>query len=264
MTYHSDVIGKRFLYSLYRPSMVRMLKSMDMVVATSPNYLENSPVLKKYVAPDRLKVIPLGIVEDSYKDAIKDAENIDINEKFGLETNQYFLFIGVLRKYKGLHYLIEGAKSSNLPVVMAGASSQLELFVQQSKNVDKARFLGKVTDSQKMALIKECRAAILPSHLRSEAFGVFLIEAAMCGKPLISCEIGTGTSYVNLNGETGNVILPQDPSAISEILKKFEESEELAHKLGLKARDRYERLFSGQALGRSYSELYQNVEAKYS
>ena len=33
-----------------------------------------------------------------------------------------------------------------------------------------------------------------------------LLEGAMYGKPLISCEIGTGTSYININGETGFIL----------------------------------------------------------
>ena len=68
-----------------------------------------------------------------------------------------------------------------------------------------------------------------------------LVEAAMCGKPLISCEIGTGTSFVNVHGETGLVVEPEDPVALAQ------------------SRQRYERLFSGERLGRSYAALFEEV-----
>ena len=47
-----------------------------------------------------------------------------------------------------------------------------------------------------MCLLHLSRGFVFPSHLRSEAFGMSLVEAAMCGKPMVSCEIGTGTSFI--------------------------------------------------------------------
>jgi rhamnosyl/mannosyltransferase len=120
-------------------------------------------------------------------------------------------------------------------------------------------FAGQVTDEEKVALIKRCRAMVLPSHLRSEAFGMVLVEAAMLGRPMVSCEIGTGTSYVNLDGETGFVVPPEDPDALAEALGILLVDNSLATRLGLGARTRYERMFSGPALGRAYSDLYREV-----
>ena len=60
-------------------------------------------------------------------------------------------------------------------------------------------FAGQVTNQEKFSLIQNCVALVLPSHLRSEAYGMVLVEASMMKKPMITCEIGTGTSFVNLN-----------------------------------------------------------------
>jgi rhamnosyl/mannosyltransferase len=76
-------------------------------------------------------------------------------------------------------------------------------------------FAGQVSDAKKVALLKRCRALVLPSHLRSEAYGMVLVEAAMYGRPLISCEIGTGTSYVNAHEETGFVVEPESSTALA-------------------------------------------------
>ena len=43
----------------------------------------------------------------------------------------------------------------------------------------------------------------------------------MCGKPMISCELGTGTSYVNKAGETGLVVPPSDPARLAEAINRF-------------------------------------------
>ena len=61
-----------------------------------------------------------------------------------------------------------------------------------------------------MALLALSYAILFPSHLRSEAFGISLLEGAMFGKPLISSEIGTGTTYINIDGKTGVVVPPSD------------------------------------------------------
>lgn len=105
-------------------------------------------------------------------------------------------------------------------------------------------------------LIRRCRALILPSHLRSEAYGMVLVEAAMLGKPMVSCETGTGTSFVNSHGETGLVVPPDDPGALADAMNRLLGDLALAESIGRAARLRYERMFSGDALGREYARLF--------
>jgi rhamnosyl/mannosyltransferase len=78
----------------------------------------------------------------------------------------------------------------------------------------------------------------------------------LCGKPLVSCEIGTGTTYVNVAGETGLVVPPQDAAALRAALVRLLADESLAQQMGAAARRRYERLFCGAALGAAYAGVY--------
>jgi glycosyltransferase involved in cell wall biosynthesis len=86
-----------------------------------------------------------------------------------------------------------------------------------------------------------------------------LVEAAMFGKPQISCEIGTGTSFVNAHGETGIVVPPEQPDKLARAMNQLLREPATADAMGLAARSRYERLFSGDALGKSYADLYREV-----
>jgi rhamnosyl/mannosyltransferase len=86
-----------------------------------------------------------------------------------------------------------------------------------------------------------------------------LVEAAMFGKPMVTCEIGTGTSFVNVDGETGFVVPPESPNDLANAIKRLIGNDELAMYMGKAARARYERMFSGDALGRAYSSLYREV-----
>jgi rhamnosyl/mannosyltransferase len=119
-----------------------------------------------------------------------------------------------------------------------------------------------VTESEKNSLLKYCRALILPSHLRSEAYGMVLIEAAIHSKPLISCEIGTGTSFINKNKETGFVVPPKNPEALSIAINALLENEELACSYGAAARKRYETMFTSEIMGRAYLNLFKSLIPK--
>lgn len=108
----------------------------------------------------------------------------------------------------------------------------------------------------KTALLTLCYAFVLPSHLRSEAFGVALLEGAMFGKPMISCEIFTGTTYINQADETGLVVPPADPISLANAMNRLLYNEELALNMGKKAFMRYEQFFSAKKMAECYLELY--------
>jgi rhamnosyl/mannosyltransferase len=261
LTYHSDIVRQRWLGKFYSPLMNYMLRSVDAVIATSPAYAATSPILSRPCVREKVRVIPLGISEDSYSST---GDNTIFNRLGICPGEPYFLFVGVLRYYKGLHTLIRAASQIGAKLVLAGSGPESGALKQMAHDLgaDNVLFAGQVTDAEKIALIKHCLTMVLPSHLRSEAFGMVLVEAAMLGRPMISCEIGTGTSYVNLGGESGLVIAPEDPQALAEALHTLLSDSELATRFGHGARARYERMFSGPALGLAYSKLYQDVFGK--
>lgn len=258
MTYHSDVVRQRALGRVYAPLMQGMLGGMRAIVATSPPYAQTSPVLADTKHRNRVRVIPLGIDEGSYPQCGDDG----VLQRLGLDQGEpFFLFIGVLRYYKGLHTLVQAAVSVNAKVVIAGTGPEHTVLQTQVRQLglQNVVFAGQVSDAEKVALLQRCRAFVLPSHLRSEAFGMVLIEASMYGKPMVSCEIGTGTSFVNLEGETGFVVPPESPGALAHAMNALLGDGALAETFGRAARRRYEALFSGPALGKAYAQLYQDV-----
>lgn len=255
MTYISDVVRQRMLGRLYAPLMWRMMKKMRVIVATSPPYARTSPILSHPDIRGKVCVIPHGIDENSYPARGDDG----VFARLGVGADEpYFLFIGVLRYYKGLEYLLEAAPGVRAKIVIAGSGpegARLRAHAAR-RGIGNVVFAGQVTEEEKVSLLQACRALVLPSHLRSEAFGMVLVEAAIHGRPQISCEIGTGTSYVNADGESGLVVPPRDPAALAGAMNRLLGEPGLAAELGAGARARYERLFSGAAVGRAYAELF--------
>lgn len=84
----------------------------------------------------------------------------------------------------------------------------------------------------------------------------------MCGKPMISCEVGTGTSYVNKAGETGLVVPPFRSRTTDEAMERFVDSPAEAAKWGRAARDRYISLFTADRMGRAYADLYHQLDSR--
>ncbi|HWX01913.1 glycosyltransferase family 4 protein [Collimonas sp.] len=257
VTYHSDIVRYKALLQLYRPLMHRFLSSVDAIVATSPNYLQTSSVLAGY--KEKTQVIPIGLDKNSYPTP-SDPVTEQWQKRIG---GRFFLFVGAIRYYKGLHILLDAARGTDYPIVIVGAGpieEELKRHVAE-QGLNNVIFLGLVNDEDKVALLQQCYALVFPSHLRSEAFGISLLEGAMYGKPMISSEIGTGTSYINNHGETGLVVPPSDPGAFRAAMQQLWDNPEQAQAMGVRAQARYRKLFTARVMGESYATLYRNVLA---
>jgi len=254
VTYHSDIVRQERLLALYRPLMHRFLDRVDCIVATSPNYLESSPVLQRYRG--KTSMIPLGI--DGVRPAFSSATLSRWRERVG---EGFFLFVGAPRYYKGLEFLIEAARLSGLPLVIAGAGRE-EVENLGHNDLTNAKIVGKVSDEDKEALLELSKAFVFPSHLRSEAFGVALVEAARAGRPMISCEIGTGTSFVNTDGVTGIVVPPANAAALASAMTYVSQNVEIAQRMGHHAADSFKSNFTSETMARSYYHLYETLLSK--
>jgi rhamnosyl/mannosyltransferase len=148
-------------------------------------------------------------------------------------------------------------------VIVGAGPLEQELHAQAAAlGLRNIHFLGRLSDEDKVALLQLSYAIVFPSHLRSEAFGISLLEGAMYGKPMISSEIGTGTSFINIHNETGLVVPPSNPQAFREAMRTLWENPERAAAMGVKAEARYRQLFTADEMGRKWTELYQELLAE--
>ena len=163
-----------------------------------------------------------------------------------------------------MHILLDAAVHTRARIVIVGAGPvEADLKRQATRlGLTNVIFLGAISDEDKVALLKLCRAVVFPSHLRSEAFGVTLLEGAMFRKPLISSEIGTGSSYVNIDGETGIVVPSDNPAALADAIDRLDQDAGPGEAMGTAARERFDNLFTAQKMAEAYVELYRRVLGK--
>ncbi|QJD89962.1 glycosyltransferase [Duganella dendranthematis] len=258
VTYHSDIVRQKHLLRVYGPLKRRFLHNVSAVVATSPNYLASSPVLKRFA--HKTTTIPFGLDKSTYPPASEERKarwRAQCGERF-------FLFVGVLRYYKGLHILLDALVNVDYPVVIVGAGPiEQELKAHALRlGLTHVQFIGAVDEEDKVALLELSYAMVFPSHLRSEAFGISLLEGAMFGKPMISSEIGTGTTYINIDNDTGLVVPPDDPAALGVAMRTLWDNPERAAEMGRRAEARYWELFTAEKMAQSYHALYRELVAR--
>ncbi len=254
VTFHADALKHQFLKKLYAPIQKRFLQKVDAIIPTSLPLMQNSKDL--YSFQNKCHVIPIGIDPAAYPQ-----NSPHLMQKWKNQLGQDFaLFVGVLRHYKGLHTLVDAAKYITSPIVIAG-SGPLELELKEHAKRIKANnihFLGRISEEDKVALLTLCNVVILPSNSRSEAFGISLLEGLMYRKPLISTELGTGTSYVNQHEKTGFVIKFGDTAALVSAMQALQD-QNLAHKMGETGYAWFMQEFQSAIMGQRYFNLYQQL-----
>ncbi|MCP4716132.1 MAG: glycosyltransferase [Deltaproteobacteria bacterium] len=259
VTYHSDIVRQRMLKKAYAPFFKMFFKRVNVIVATSQQYLQSSQDLKPF--RNKCVVNPLSIGSQRFAES-NAGSDMSVKRQYG---EDFFLFVGVLRYYKGLHYLLEAMRGIDKKLVIVGAGPEEKRLKQRAceLGLDNVIFAGYVDDDSLAALFRLSRAFVFPSCARSEAFGIALLEAATFAKPMISTELGTGTSFVNLHQETGFVVPPKNAPALHDALRKLSENELLCKKFGFNAKKRSAALFDGEVVGEKYIRIYQELFEAY-
>jgi glycosyltransferase involved in cell wall biosynthesis len=258
VTYHSDIIRQDKLGKLYSPFRKMLLEKSDRIIATSPNYIQSSKVLKDF--KHKCTVIPLGTDIQRFLSKVDLSEIERIKQEYG--DTPIILFVGCFRYYKGLHLLISAMKDVHARLLLIGNGPEdlrLRKLVERDNLSSKIHFLGELPDQAVNAYYKACDVFVLPSHLRSEAFGLVQLEAMCCKKPVISTELGTGTSFVNISGKTGITVRPNDVGSLSEAITYLIDNPKIRINFGEYGYTRVRQHFTSEKMVESTLKLYENI-----
>lgn len=262
ITYHSDIVRQQAILWVYRPLLARTLDRAARIIVTSPRYICSSPWLRS--RSEKCAVSPLSVDLDRFaSDGAGGEKSAALRARYG---QPLLLFVGKLRYYKGLHFLLEAMLQlrhrARLLIVGTGPEEpRLRNLAYTLGIADRVVFVGEVRDADLPAYYHAASLFVLPSHLRSEAFGIVQVEAQAAALPVICTEIGTGTSYVTLHGQTGLVVPPADPSALARAIDDLLDDPDLARQMGQRGRNRAEREFSHTRMIERVEGVYREVVA---
>lgn len=100
-------------------------------------------------------------------------------------------------------------------------------------------FAGNVTDDQRDELLRRSHVFAMPSRVPKggggEGFGIVYLEAGQLGLPVVAGDEGGSVDAV-LDGETGLLVDPRDPSALAGAIAELIENPERASQMGLAGR----------------------------
>ena len=138
--------------------------------------------------------------------------------------SDYLLWIGRMTEDKGPHRAIVAARRAERPVVLAGPvqPGKEEFFANEVEphiDGDAVRYVGEVGGEEKQKLFAEAAGMLMPIDW-PEPFGMVMVEAMVCGTPVISFPKGAATEIVR-NGETG--FLVGDEQEMAEAVGRLEE-----------------------------------------
>ncbi len=258
VTYHADALKSPLLKTLYYPIQQAFLRKVTRIVPTSMPLLKSSPTLQAYAY--KSTVIPIGIHPADYP--LPDPVLLQHwRERLG---THFALFVGVLRHYKGLSVLLQAAQQVKIPIVIAGGgplAAELAAWIK-THQLHHVHLLGRVSEADKLALLALSSMVVLPSQNRAEAFGVSLLEGLLFKKPLISTELGTGTTYVNQDGKTGFVVRPGNAQDLAEKINFLAGHPREAVQMGETGQAWFLQEFQANLMGKRYFDLYQALLGK--
>jgi rhamnosyl/mannosyltransferase len=256
LTYHGDIVRQEKWLHLYMPFLRQLLRKIRVIICSNPNYIQGSNLLKKYI--DKIEIIPYGIDVVRFEN-VDEIEVARIKKRYG---NAIVLFVGRLCYYKGLTYLVESSKEVNAKFLLIGNGpyrSEIEDRIKRDNLEAKIVLLGEVSEDELPYYYHAADVLVLPSTHRSEAFGIVLLEGMACGLPLITTELGTGTSFVNIHNHTGLVVPPCDSKALKEALNRILNNKELNLKFAQNAKERVKNEFSKEKMVESFKNLYYRI-----
>lgn len=170
------------------------------------------------------------------------------------------LTVARLDKQKGHRYLLEAA--AFVPgafFVLAGDGPERVTLEEQARRLrldGRVKFLGHRHDIAE--LLSACDLFVLPSLY--EGLPLSILEAMASGKPVVATAV-SGNPEAVLNGETGLLVPPGDPTSLAKAINSLLADPDLARQLGVSGAERARREFSAATMVQRVSTIYEEVLA---
>lgn len=141
---------------------------------------------------------------------------------------------------------VELGQPNKLRLEIAGEGVDQTMLMKLCEHLgikSQVHFHGKVSHEEVPALINRMDIFVALSRLDSESFGVAVVEAAACGKPVLVSD-AEGLAEVTDDGISGIVVPKNNPKAAALALRKLIDNKEMQLKMGKAGRQRVEREYS--------------------
>lgn len=251
----TDVLSPSSTTRRHSAALRLLLRSADRIVAPSRAFLEQFLQARRALRP-RATFIHNGLDFGELQRRAVGARSVP--------DHAFVLCIASHDEWKGLDVLIRAVarlREEQVPVrlILVGDGprrARLEALAAELSVAGDIEFAGARTRDDVVGLLHDCTVFVLPS--RSEPFGMVVIEALACGKPVLASAVG-GIPEIIEDGRTGVLVEPDDPAALARALASLLADPARAAELGRVGRADVERRFSREEMAASYERLFAAV-----
>ncbi len=261
VTYHQDVLfaGPLRLAEAAHHWLLgrRVLGRAARVLATSWDYARASRLRGLMDRrPGIVDELPNGVDPSRFHPSV---EGASVRARYGIEPRDpVLLFVGALDRahyFKGVGILLEAL--AQLPaslraarLLMVGDGNLRQAYQQRAAELgveDRVTFCGRVPDEELPAHYAACNVLVLPSTTMGEAFGVVLLEAMACARPVIASNL-PGVRTVVSDGVDGLLVQPGETDDLAHRLRAILDEPERQRMMGARGRAKVEERYAWSAI----------------
>jgi len=266
LTYHNDLMSQspvlRAAGNVFHLLMgSRTLSLSDVIVATSDYYVQSSRALREH--QERVRIVPPGVDLERFQHT-----NGSFRQKMGMEGSKIVLFVGHIdraSRHKGLDYLIRAMRvvdqQADAKLVVGGEGDFIDHYRRLARVLgigDKVVFTGYLDNETMSSCFHESDVVVLPSCSRAEGFGMVLLEAQACRKPVIGTNVG-GIPAAIVDGSTGILVPPKDSAALAESIIATLNDEEMSSRMGQAGAARVRKQFTWERSAQKFYGIVQEA-----
>jgi glycosyltransferase involved in cell wall biosynthesis len=269
LTHHNDLVGdglRPLLFDSYAAISTRLLfSSASKLAAVSLDHAAHcrlAPLFRRRW--DDVVEIPNGVDAELFRpdvdgQAVRRQQNIPA-------AATVVLFVGVLDRahhFKGAGLLLKAFASLKRPdaVLMFVGDGELKpKFLAEAAALgiaDQVRFAGNVPNAETPPYYAAADLVVLPTA-PPESFGIVLIEAMACGKPVITSNL-PGVRSVVSDGEDGLLIATGDIADLAAKLGQLLDDPQRRRVMGARGRAKVEAKYAWPAIIPRLAQLYEQA-----
>jgi glycosyltransferase involved in cell wall biosynthesis len=267
MSYHMDVVGagllKPFFNGYGKTILPLLVKRSDGVIFATREYGETS-LIASFLKEKPVYHIPYGVPLRFHPKA----KNRNLMSRLELtDRNKVVLFVGGLDRahyFKGVSHLISAVSSlkmEEVKVILVGNGDLIPQFRKEVKKEgleNQVVFSEGVGDDELPDYYNLADLAVLPSIDRSEAFGIVLLEAMACARPVIASSLPGVSALIN-DHHDGLLTVPGNAGDLAEKIHFLLTRPELREEYGLNGFKKVEDNFRWGPLIQKVKGVYQDL-----
>lgn len=231
-------------------------------ITTVSHTMKNELMFLYQMPSAKITVLPNGIDPSYYR---KNLDSGSVKERYGIHPlAPVIFFVGRLVRQKGADILVEAIPNvlrhrGDARFIIAGQGDMrghLEYLAHASGSAHAVRFLGYISDEQRVDLFNACDIVAITS--RNEPFGMVLLEAWSAAKPAVTTDVG-GLAE-NIENFKDGIKVYMNPESVAWGINYSINDAEGLRRMGWSGRAKVDKEFAWPRISEKAEKVYDQLE----